>query len=123
MAFEESHRQPDKQTRMDVAVLTEKDKKIKEYQRPFLVELGIVKDCAHGPGDETQAGRGAEAPRPTEAPSYAVLPVEQLRSLDRHGALCPPDLSVLRLPPRIHLIGAELLGGPLAPDEAVAQPP
>lgn len=43
MAFEESHRQPDKQTRMDVAVLTEKDRKIKEYQRPFLVALGIIK--------------------------------------------------------------------------------
>ncbi len=44
MAFEESHQQPDKQTRMDAAVLTEKDKKIKEYQRPFLVALGIIKE-------------------------------------------------------------------------------
>ncbi len=43
MAFEESHRQPDKQTRMDVAMPTEKDKKIKEYQRPFLIALGIIK--------------------------------------------------------------------------------
>ncbi len=69
MAFEESHRQPDKQTRMDVAMLTEKDKKIKEYQRPFLVAAGIVKDCAHYRGDETQAGRSAEAPRPAESPA------------------------------------------------------
>ncbi len=43
MAFEESHRQPDKQTRMDVAVLTEKERKIKEYQRPFLIAAGIIK--------------------------------------------------------------------------------
>ena len=43
MAFEESHQQPDKQTRMDVAMLTEKDKKIKDYQRPFLVAAGIIK--------------------------------------------------------------------------------
>ncbi len=32
MAFEESHRQPDKQTRMDVAVLTEKERRIRAYQ-------------------------------------------------------------------------------------------
>ena len=43
MAFEESHQQPGKQTRMDVAMLTEKDKKIKEYQRPFLIAAGIIK--------------------------------------------------------------------------------
>ncbi len=43
MAFEESHARDPKQTRMDVAMLTEKDKKIKEYQRPFLVALGIIK--------------------------------------------------------------------------------
>ncbi len=43
MAFEESHQQSDKQTRMDIAMLTEKEKKIKEYQRPFLVALGIIK--------------------------------------------------------------------------------
>ncbi len=41
MAFEESHQQPDKQTRMDVAILTEKDKKIKEYQRPFWSSWGL----------------------------------------------------------------------------------
>jgi hypothetical protein len=65
VAFEESHQQSDKQTRMDVAVLTEKDKKIKDYQRPFLIAAGIIKDSAHGPEDETQVGRSAEAPRPT----------------------------------------------------------
>ena len=43
MAFEESHQQRDKQTRMDVAMLTEKDRKIKEYQRPFLIAAGIIK--------------------------------------------------------------------------------
>ncbi len=43
MAFEESHTRDPKQTRMDAAMLTEKDRKIKEYQRPFLVELGIIK--------------------------------------------------------------------------------
>ena len=32
MAFEESPRQPDKQTRMDVAVLTEKERRIRVYQ-------------------------------------------------------------------------------------------
>jgi len=69
MAFEESHQQPDKQTRMDVAMLTEKDKKIKDYQRPFLIAAGIIKDCAPCRGDEKQAGRSAEAPRPAEAPT------------------------------------------------------
>ncbi len=64
MAFEESHQQPDKQTRVDVAVLTEKDKKIKQYQRPFLVALGIIKED-DDQGDEKQVGRSAEAPRPT----------------------------------------------------------
>ncbi len=78
MAFEESQQLQDKQTRMDVAVLTEKEKKIKEYQRPFLIAAGIIKDCAHGPGDETPAGRSAEAPRPAGTPIRAVLAVEQL---------------------------------------------
>ena len=77
MAFEESHRQPDKQTRMDVAVLTEKERKIKEYQRPFLIAAGIIKEDACQ-GDETQVGRSAEAPRPTGTPIRAVLAVEQL---------------------------------------------
>ena len=77
MAFEESHQRQDKQTRMDVAVLTEKDKKIKDYQRPFLVAAGIIKEdtCQ---GDGTQAGRSAEAPRPAGTPIRAVLAVEQL---------------------------------------------
>ncbi len=43
MAFEESHARDPKQTRMDVASLTEKDKKIKDYQRPFLIAAGIIK--------------------------------------------------------------------------------
>lgn len=43
MAFEESQARDSKQTRMDVAMLTEKDKKIKEYQRPFLIAAGIIK--------------------------------------------------------------------------------
>ena len=49
--------------------------------------------------------------------------MEQLQSLDVHGALVPPELSVLRLPPGIHPIGAELLGGQRAPGEPAAQPP
>ncbi len=38
-----AYQQRDKQTRMDVAMLTEKDRKIKEYQRPFLIAAGIIK--------------------------------------------------------------------------------
>jgi len=47
VAFEESQQRQDKQSRFDGAIQTEKERKIKEYQRPFLVELGIIKDCAH----------------------------------------------------------------------------
>ncbi len=104
-------------------MLTEKDKKIKEYQRPFLIAGGIIEECAPSRGDETPAGRSAEAPRPAEAPISAILAVEQLRSPDRHGALRPPDLSVLRLPPAIHLIGAELLSRPRTRDKPATEPP
>ncbi len=44
MAFEESQQPKDKQTRLDAAIQTEKERKVKEYQRPFLVELGIIKE-------------------------------------------------------------------------------
>lgn len=46
MAFEESHQRQDKQTRLDAAIQTEKERKIKAYQRPFLVALGIVEEEA-----------------------------------------------------------------------------
>ncbi len=68
MAFEESHLPKDKQTRLDTAIQTEKERKIKEYQRPFLVALGIIKER-----DETQVGRSTEAPRPTGTPIYVDL--------------------------------------------------
>ncbi len=44
MAFEESQQRQDTQTSLDAAIQTEKERKVKEYQRPFLVELGIIKD-------------------------------------------------------------------------------
>jgi hypothetical protein len=44
MAFEESHKRQDKQTRYDEQLHREKERKIKEYQRPFLVALRIIKE-------------------------------------------------------------------------------
>ena len=44
MAFEESQQRPEKQTRLDAAIQAEKARKIKEYQRPFLIALGIIKE-------------------------------------------------------------------------------
>ena len=46
MAFEESQQRQDKQTRLDAAIQTEKERRIKEYQRPFLVALGIIPEGA-----------------------------------------------------------------------------
>ena len=44
MAFEESHQRQDKQTRYDEELRREKERKVKEYQRPFLVALGIIQE-------------------------------------------------------------------------------
>lgn len=43
MAFEESHARDTKQTRYDEELRREKERKIKEYQRPFLIAAGIIK--------------------------------------------------------------------------------